>query len=324
MALLTPPDILPEAMRFLVRAILALSDEVERDELIALVAPTGLVEAIKSLGSDPTPAADDESDLKTGGTVIADKSLAALATLGIVQTTGGRVRLAAVPNEWRKSTDVDSFSFSRHLRDRVFVTADPTAPVGDSRGVMDLVHGLVVLNAADTPLQPFSAFEPDKSGEGRAFMEHQRSLLGDDRSGWPIPNREQWIPFRRWAAYLGLASAGHKGLIADSSAALAQGLREFPSGEYDIEQFVAECGQAVPTLDGGSLHRYHPATDSSHSLLSTGLSMSLLHLEADGLVVLSKRSDIGTRTLRTGSDSSADRPVSHVKWAGAISQKVER
>lgn len=324
MALLTPPDILPEAMRFLVRGILALSGEVQRDELIALVAPTGLVEAIKSLGSDAEAISDEESDLKTGGTVIAEKSLAALGTLGIVQIAGGRVGLAAVPQEWQKPTDVDSISFSRHLRDRVFATADAGVLVGDSGGVMDLVHGLVVLHAAANPLQPFSTFEPDKSGQGRAFIEHLRSLFGDDRSGWPFPNREQWIPFRRWTAYLGLASSGHKGLIADISAALTQELRELPSGEYDIEQFVAECAQAVPILDGGPLHFPYTTTDSSHSLLSPGFSVSLLQLEAEGLVVLSKRSDIGTRTLRVGSDSTFDLPVSHVKWAGAPSRKAKR
>lgn len=324
MALLTPPDILPEAMRFLVRAILALSGEVERDELIALVAPTGLVEAIKSLGSDAETVSDDESDPKTGGTVIAEKSLVALGTVGIIQTASGRVGLAAVSQEWRKPTDVDSFSFSRYLRDRVFASADSGVQVGGSDGVMDLVQGLVVLHVAHNPLQPFSTFEPDKSGQGRAFMEHQRSLLGDDRSGWPVPNREQWIPLRRWATYLGLASLGSSGLIADASAALIQGLRELPSGEYDIEQFIAACAQAVPILDGGRLHFPYMATDSSQSLLSPGLSVSLLQLEANGLADLSKRSDIGTRTLRVGTDSSADRPVSHVKWAGVTSRKAKR
>lgn len=40
MALLNPPDILPEAMRYLVRALLALrAPRVDRDELIGLVAP---------------------------------------------------------------------------------------------------------------------------------------------------------------------------------------------------------------------------------------------------------------------------------------------
>lgn len=324
MALLTSPDILPEAMRFLVRAILALSNEVDRDELIELVAPAGLVEAIKSLGSAAESVSDEETDLKKGGAVIADKSLAALGTVGIVSISKARVSLAAVPNEWRKPDDVDSLSFARHLRNRVFASADRDVPVGDSGEVMDLVHGLGVLYATDTPLQPFSSFEPDRSGRGRAFMEHQRSMLGEARSGWPVPNREQWIPLRRWATYLGLASFGPCGLTADASVALIQGLRELPSEQYDIEQFVTECAQTVPILDGGSLHSPFNTTDSSHSLLSPGLSNSILQLEAEGLVTLSKLSDIGTRTLRVGSDDSADRPVSHVKWTNQTSRKAKR
>ena len=324
MALLTSPDILPEAMRFLVRAILALSNDVDRDELIALVAPAGLVEAIKSLGGDTETVSDEETDLKKGGAVIADKSLAALGAVGIVSIAKSRVSLAAVPKEWRKPDDVDSLSFSGHLRDRVFASADRDVPVGDSGEVMDLVHGLGVLYAGDTPLQPFSTFEPDKSGRGRSFMENQRSMLGEERSGWPVPNREQWIPLRRWATYLGLASFGPCGLIADASVALIQGLRELPSAQYDVERFVAECAQKIPILDGGSLQIPYKKTDSSRALLSPGLSNSILQLEAEGLLTLSKLSDIGTRTLRVGSDDSADRPVSHVKWTNETSRKAKR
>lgn len=324
MALTTSPDILPEAMRFLVRAILALSNDVDRDELITLVAPAGLVEAIKSLGSDAETFAEDESDLKTGGSLIAKSSLAALGVVGIVATTKGRVSLSAVPKEWRKPADVDGLTFSRHLRNRVFATADPSVPVGESGDVMDLVHGIGFLHKAHTPLQPFSSFEPDKSGHSRAFEEHQRSSFGEDRSRWPVPNKEQWIPLRRWATYLGLASFCPSGLIADASTALVQGLRELPPGQYDIEQFVAECAQAVPILDGGPLEVPSLTTDSSHALLSPGLSVSIQQLEADGLVALSKLSDIGTRTLRVGTDSNSDRPVSHVKWAGITSRKAKR
>lgn len=324
MALTTSPDILPEAMRFLVRAILALSNDVDRDELITLVAPAGLVEAMKSLGSEAETLSDDESDLKTGGSLIAEKSLVALGVVGIVTTTKGRVSLSEVPTEWRKPADVDSLTFSRHLRSRVFATADPSVPVGESGDVMDLVHGIGFLHKAHTPLQPFSTFEPDKSGQARAFEEHQRSVFGDDRSSWPIPNKQQWFPFRRLATYLGLAELCPSGLIANASTALTQGLRELPPAQYDVEQFVNECARAVPILDGGPLELPSLRTDSSHSLLSPGLSVSINQLEADGLVVLSNLSDVGTRTLRVGADNNSDRLVSHVKWTGINSRKVKR
>ncbi len=324
MALTTSPDVLPEAMRFLVRAILALSNDVDRDELITLVAPAGLVEAIESLGSDGETLADDDSDLKTGGSLIAKQSLAALGVVGIVTTTRGRVSLSAVPEEWRKPADVDSLTFSKHLRNRIFASADPSVSVGESGDVMDLVHGIGFLHKAHTPLRPFSTFEPDKAGQTRAFEEDQRSLFGDDRTGWPIPNKQQWLPFRRLATYIGLASFSPSGLIADASTALIHGLSELPSAQYDIEQFVAECAQAVPILDGGPLEFPSMKTESSHSLLSPGLAVSIQQLEADGLVVLSKLSDIGTRTLRVGTDNNTDRLVSHVKWTGITSRKAKR
>ena len=95
MALLNPPDILPEAMRYLVRALLALRETRDRDELIGLVAPRGLTEAMDPgcRQADMTDAEPD--DLRTGGTIIAEASLDALRSLGIMEQDGGRVTLAA-------------------------------------------------------------------------------------------------------------------------------------------------------------------------------------------------------------------------------------
>jgi len=327
MPLLTPPDILPEAMRFLVRALLSVRSEVAREELIDLIAPSGLVEAMKSLGAGLDSPTDGESDLKTGGAVIADKSLLALGTLGIVQASGRNIRLAAIPDDWLKPTDVDARSFAAHLRKRIFASVSLDATIGDSGGVMDLAHGLAALHVADNPLWPFTSFETDKTGKGRAFMDYQHSLFGNDRSNWPVPNKEQWLPFRRWATYLGLASPTHKGLLPDCSVALTQELNDLPAGNYEIEQFTAECSRRIPTLDGGLLHFSDLTPESTHTpALSPGLSISLIQLEAEGLVTLSKLSDIGTRTLRIGpgTGSSVERPVSHVKWAGASSRRTEK
>src|ERR1700741_5511344 len=91
MALLTPPDILPEAMRFLLRAVLAhRGGRCEKRVLIALVAPEGLTEAMKALGSDK----DDDTDAENtaaSGRLIADRSLTALVSLGLVTMDGPEV-----------------------------------------------------------------------------------------------------------------------------------------------------------------------------------------------------------------------------------------
>ena len=90
MALLNPPDILPEAMRFLVRALLAVRDqELDRSELISLVAPRGLTEAMDSIAAgDADLSAADPDDLRTGGSIIAEASLDGLRTLGLVEQNG--------------------------------------------------------------------------------------------------------------------------------------------------------------------------------------------------------------------------------------------
>lgn len=320
MALLTPPDILPEAMRFLVRAVLAIpGHEVEKRELVSMVAPAGLVEAMDAMGRDVESEPDEESDLRGGGTVIVDASLTALSTLGIVAVTNDRVSLAAVPADWQRPADVDAVRFARHLLKRLVATADPHAQVGGSHPVNDLVHGLIVLHTASDPLRPFVRFEPTRSDSGRNFIDELRSRFGDDRANWPFPNREQWLPMRRWGPYLGLARpVGTNGLIPDASPALARELSHLPASEYEIGQFLSDCASAVPLLDGGSLHFGHDAEGSGeHSILSPGLSVSLLQLEADGLLAFSKLSDIGARTIRIASNGKADQVVSHAKWTPA-------
>ena len=103
MALLNPPDILPEAMRFLVRALLAVQDqELDRSELVSLVAPRGLTEAMDSIAAaDDDPSGVDPDDLKAGGTIIAEASLRGLTTLGLVKQSGDRVKLAGAAADWK-------------------------------------------------------------------------------------------------------------------------------------------------------------------------------------------------------------------------------
>lgn len=323
MALLNPPDILPEAMRFIVRAMLALpSGEVDREELISLVAPAGLAETMTDMGRDSEEIDDEEerSDPKKGGEKIAKDSLTALQTVGIVQISRDTVVFGTLPDNWKKPLDVRADRFATHLLRQVLSTADPTVPIGDSRGVMDLVHSLAVLHHAENPLQPFTGLEPGKGKKdpSRHFAEYQTNLFGDDRSNWPIPNKEQWLPLRRWAPYLGLArTIGPNGLISDASIALSQGLSDLTPGDYPIDNFVSRCAAVVPFLDGGPFYFAHQQSQSGErAVLSPGLSVSLRQLEADGLLSFDWKSDTGTRTVRVIGDNSNDIVVSHVKWAG--------
>jgi hypothetical protein len=324
MALLNPPDALPEAMRFLLRALLALREpDADRSELVGLVAPPGLREAME-FGS---PYAADESgddsddDPRTGGGVIAERSLDHLQMLGLVKHHGRRVGLDdAATRRWKDPADVTPRSLADALLELVLEMADPEAPIGESSGVADFVQALVFLHTAGRPLHPFERFESAATTKGparRSFASLQLKALGSDRDGWPVTNGVRWQSFRRWSSYLGLARpVGAAGLIPDASTALARRLPALAPGDYDVREFVARCAAAVPILDGGALQSgYDPQAEGEHAFLSGGLSVSLLQLEADGLLTLEKpRSDTGGRTLRLRPDGSADQRVTTVIW----------
>jgi hypothetical protein len=317
MALLTPPDILPEAIRFLVRALVALREpEIDRDELVGLVAPRGLTEAMKSIASDAADTTGAEpDDLRAGGTIIATASLDALRMLGVVEQHGNRIKLAnATAKRWKSPVDITPRSLRQVLLDEVMQRAATDA----SGEVADLMQASVLLHTAEQPLRPFDRFESPTSGnrEGRSFDSRQDEILGSERKDWPVPNPEQWLPFRRWACYLGLARpVGTTGVIPDASEALAQRLPTLRPGDYDVRDFIARCAAVIPILDGGGLQFGHdPQFEGDHAVLSGGLSVSLLQFEADGFVTLEKRSDTGVRTLRLLPNGSADRLVTTVIW----------
>jgi hypothetical protein len=253
----------------------------------------------------------DPDDLRTGGSIIATASLDALRRLRVVEQSGNRIRLADVgAARWKSPADVSPRSMCQVLLDAALQRADPD-------GAGDLIQALNLLHVAGEPLRPFDTFELLAAGRtGRSFGTRQLEVLGSDRDTWPVPDREQWQSFRRWAPYLGLARrVGTNGLIPDASEALARRLPRPKPGDYDVREFVARCASAVPILDGGELQSGHdPQHEGDHGVLSGGLSVSLLQLEADGLLTMDQKSDTGGRTLRLRPDGTADRIVTRVTW----------
>ncbi|MGW5054360.1 hypothetical protein [Actinokineospora sp. NPDC004072] len=321
MALLMSPDILPEAMRFLVRALLALKGhEADRDELLALVAPPGLAEAMKNLEADIAIEDDggrpeQRGGASTGGLIIATNSLDGLRTLGVVvDLDGKRVKLAReAAQRWARPEDVTARSFRNFLLDCFIASLQPEVPAGRSDGVMDLARTLELLYTADNPLTPFDRFE--SGTKGRAFLPFQDERCGP-KDRWPLGNKERWLPFRRWASYLGLVKlVADNGVVADASDALAHRLAHCPSGTYAAAEFVARCAAAVPLLDGGVLQtRFAPERSGSTEVLSPAMSMTLRQMEADGTVKFDKQSDTDVRVLRLRSDRSADVPITTIEF----------
>ncbi|MFG2056895.1 hypothetical protein ACGFI9_23025 [Micromonospora sp. NPDC048930] len=316
MPLLNPPDVLPEAMRYLLRAVMAhRGARCAKDELIQLVAPSGLPEVMKPLDTDKETDHDIDG-AAASGRLIAEKSLSALATLKLVELDRMEVT-AAEParRRWRTSLEVTAISFSRLLRSQIWSIAATTAEAGADPRVWDLVNAVAVLFAVPEPLKPFD-FE---LGAGRRFDEAQKRWFGQNKRDWPVTNVEQYRSFCRWTPYLGLAAPiSGRSLVADASAALLQELADLPPGRMRAAEFIAHCGERLPVSDGG-LHTLWKPDDVQH--LSPGLSMSLHQLKAGGHLTLPPaESDTDTLVVTLGVPGDAVR-VSHLDWHPQIPAK---
>ena len=155
MPLLNPPDILPEAMRFILRTLIGSpSQRCAQDALFGLVAPQGLAEATRALG---TVAADDDDDYEDGpedlsvaGTQIVRCSLAALKTMNFVTIEKDEVATGERALHWRRPDDVTASSFAGALR---------SAVLDATRGALqadcgDLIGAVALMTAASEPFAP--------------------------------------------------------------------------------------------------------------------------------------------------------------------------
>ena len=316
MPLLNPPDVLPEAMRFLLRALFANpSARCSREDLVTLVAPEGLAEAMASIGAGAdVEGASEGEDVRTGGRTIADRSLDALVRLGLVSVEDQLVEATPLAvTSWRAPGDITAQRFAIAARKALFATALANADPSES-GVADLTEGAALLVSAPDPLQFFDGF--DQRTSKRRFVDYQRHRCGDTQSGWPVGNRERWVAFRRLVVYLGLGRpVGSSGLLADASAALADDLGHLAPDRLDVGAFVERCATALPILDGGSLQaedEERPAKD-----ISPGLSLTLRQLEAQGLLRFDRESDAPTRVVAIGSAPTTRQEVTHIHWFGS-------
>jgi len=315
MPLLNPPDIVPEAMRYLLRALLAVPGQaLSEAELKDLVAPPGLAEAMAAVSAeDDEDSPDDEREAKGTGQTITEASLAALRTLDMVTGRAERWTPGPDASRWARAKDITAREFASAL---LASLRKHHAPPGSSKsgGADDLVHGLSMLYSAADPFTPFDCFDSRRGS--RRFVDWQKDRLGDDSKRWPLANAERWHPFRRWAVYLGTGRIVGTALIPDASIAMERSLR-LQEQEYSIEEFVQQSLAVLPFLDSrGSMFGHDAEVEADHAVLSPGLSLTLTILEAKGTVAFSRRSDVGGRTLRVRSDRSFDQRVTHVLWNG--------
>jgi hypothetical protein len=308
-ALITSPDVLPEAMRYLMRTVLSCPGaRCDRAELLLLVAPEGLPEAMRALGRDKP---DDRTNENTSasGKHIAERSLVALNTLKLVATDRSDVVATdAALRLWPQKSKVTAPSFSRALRAQVWQAAIAGEAAPSDERVDDLVNGLAVLHAWPDPLRPFEFDD----GPGRLFNAAQTHWYGGVKADWPVTNDVQFWPFGRWASYLGYAQhVGTSAIVADASAALRDDLRMLPTARYRLEDFVERCAEVLPISDSGKRSLWKPDDPRD---ISPGLSMTLSQLEACGHVSIPQaESDRDSMLIALGS-GTVGRRASHLDW----------
>lgn len=297
MALLNPPNILPEAMRFLVRAVVATKGRTSDAELITMVGPPRLPEAMGEIhGGDPESDDQPEGNPRDGGRKIATDSLAALLQLDILESVDEQIVLGEqADRSWRKVADVTARSFVERFESAVLTER------GRDVGT-DLLGATAVMFAASNPLTAFDGF--DEGNATRRFVEHQQNELSTTNSEhWAVVNIERWRSLRRLGPSLGwmapLSVGRRVGLLPNAAPALRRWLPEVEAGLHTGGEFLRGAATRLPFLDGGDIALRQIGAAGS---LSGGLSLTLLALQHSQDVELVREADASTYEVSLGGD----------------------
>jgi hypothetical protein len=301
MPFLNPPDVLPEAMRMIIRVLLARNDPTPEDELFRLVAPLGLVEATGVDGEDEE-SPEVTQHFRVGGRTIARASLAAMRGAGLIvqESVGDRMVSAAeiVRSSYSSWKVVSATDFAYFIHDSVLASArDELDDADASGGAEDLAFAVALLFSMPNPLEPIASFE---HGSSKTLFDYQTDTLGTSIDTWIVRNRERYVPLQRWATYLGLtrilnlAGRGSGSLIVDSSKALRHLAVPLLNDRLTIGTFLERLAPAMPYSDKGRIGakvRASLAGDSPNDDLSPGLALSLQVLHNQKVIELEPLSD---------------------------------
>ena len=289
MPLLQSPDILPEAMRFILRAVLSNEDPLPYDEVERLVAPA-------TLGGE---RADREEDSGTrsnrSGQLIFEKSLEGLRGLGLVnQERVGARRVTAdsrIRERFPKWQQLSAQAFSEFFLDEaLFAPVDSSGPE-QTNGGDDLVEVLAFSMVVSSPVRGFASFSGEK---GRRFQDDQRDLLGTERGKWLVLNDERYRGMVRWLTYLGIARSFDGFVLIEPSSCLRRHVSDIVTKKTPIDQFLENLGERLPFTDRGTVGlrlRGMLSLESPHREISPGLALGLTILDSSGVIRLHKGDD---------------------------------
>lgn len=296
MPFLNPPDVLPEAMRFIARAVMLSDNALLEDELSRMVAPLGLVEAMGGEGLQSDEPIDNTGRFKAGGRTIVRASLAAMRGSGIVEaSTRGSRSVSLAPSfcenfsSWKA---ISAEAFANFVRVEVLGrTSTYRDSDEETGGAEDLASAISLILSMPRPLRPIGTFE---HGDGKTLFDYQTDQFGSDIAAWVVRNRERYNPLIRWATYLGFGRLIQGGLLVDPSVALRSLTGSVVDREMPLAEFLQRLATVMPLSDGGLIgqavrSRLADAPDPRE--LSPGLALGLLVLHARKHIRLSPQSD---------------------------------
>ena len=297
MPFINPPDVLPEAMRFIVRLLLQAGGPVPQAEVVRRISPAGLAEVTSGTPLDENPK------LGEAGRIVVEATLAAMQGAGLVEVSGSEREVGLTPlvsehfSKWEK---VDAESFAQFLLEQVVAVASDVFEASDedeakAGGAEDLAHTISLLLQMPNPMDPISGFE---SGGGKTLQAFQGEQFGlnPKKAGWLVPNPEQYLNVARWVSYLGFGYVdGDRGLLMEPSAVLKEPVQNvLGKTDMPLERLLEALGSQIPITDRGAVASAvinRLKNPLAKDQLSPGLAFGLCVLHEQKVIKLGHKAD---------------------------------
>lgn len=301
MALLNPPQILPNVARVLYRALHAAdASGLSRDDLAKAVAPASLPRG------DGAPSG--------AGSKALDDTIAACITIGLIERQDDQLGLhPGLPAAARDRRHWDA-ALPSIVLDLVLDERLNHGLWESTEGARDLTRALAWFLGQDTLAPPAAWNEPNG-----ADIAQERQVTGTERI---FSNDTRWGAFDRWVTFLGLGTRlpreGKSLLVPDPTSALRSVLPELSTAaRQPVLDFTEAVGRRLPVLDGGIYRRaieerMRPeAVLAAEDLLSPSLAHALLRLRDERLLTLEDLADAPAK-VRLPIGFGPERTISHV------------
>lgn len=300
MALLNPPQILPNVAVVLFRALRsAEAYQTTKEELEKIVAPASLP---RGEGAALGP-----------GSKGFDDTLTACVVIGLFERDGDIVslhpRLPEHVRDRRREPDI-----RRLMRDLLLAEELNFGLWDTTEGARDLTRALAWYLAQDPLRAPGGWNEPN----GVDVVQEAQFAAGER----VFSNDTRWGAFDRWTSFLGfglrIPRDGKSVLVPDPTPVLRDVLGEvLTESRADVASFVEEVGRRLPVLDSGIYRRevearMRPdAVAGSADQVSPSLAHALLRLRDERVVVIEDLADAPMK-MRIPEGFGPERTVTHV------------